>query len=130
MKRHWLLWITGLSGSGKTLLAKKIKNKVEKNYGPTIELSGDDLRNFFSLNKYNENSRRRYAKKYGEFCKFLTSKGFNVIFSTVSLFHDVQKWNRKNIKNYIEIYIKTDINKIIKKKNKPFYKKKTCKYCW
>ena len=46
----------------------------------------------------------------------------NVILSTVSLFHKVRKWNRANINNYVEIYIKSDINEIIKKKNKFFYK--------
>ena len=124
MKKHWLFWITGLSGSGKTKLAKKIKKKIEEEYGPTIELSGDELRKYFSLNKYDEKSRRNYAKKYGNFCNFLTKKGFNVIFSTVSLFHDVQISNRKTINNYIEIFVKSNINLLIKKRKKFFYRKK------
>ena len=45
-----------------------------------------------------------------------------MIISTVSLFHKVRKWNRSNIQNYLEIYIKADIAKIIKKKKKFFYK--------
>ena len=122
MKKHWLFWITGLSGSGKTKLAKKIKKKIEEEYGPTIELSGDELRKYFSLNKYDEISRRNYAKKYGNFCNFLTKKGFNVIFSTVSLFHDVQISNRKTINNYIEIFVKSNINLLIKKRKKFFYR--------
>ena len=34
----------------------------------------------------------------------------------------MRKWNKTNIKNYVEIYIKSDIQEIIKKKNKFFYK--------
>ena len=45
----------------------------------------------------------------------------NIILSTVSLFDKVRKWNKANISNYIEIYIKSDINKIIKLKKKYFY---------
>jgi len=45
-----------------------------------------------------------------------------VIFSTVSLFHRVQKWNRTHIDNYIEIYIQSNIKKIIRRKKKFFYK--------
>lgn len=127
MKKKWLFWITGLSGSGKTQLAKKIKKDIEKINGPTLEISGDDLRKYFSLNKYDEKSRRNYAKKYSHFCNFLINKGFNVIFSTVSLFHEVQSFNRKKISNYMEIFIKSDINQLIKKKNKFFYKKKNSK---
>ena len=48
-------------------------------------------------------------------------KGVNVIISTVSLFHEIHKWNKKNIKNYKEVYIKSDLNQIIKNKKKKFY---------
>ena len=52
-----LFWITGLSGSGKTSLAKKIKKDISKRYGPTIVISGDNLRKIFLLNKYDYESR-------------------------------------------------------------------------
>ena len=34
---------------------------------------------------------------------------------------EVRNWNRKNIKNYIEIYIKSDLKNIINKKKKRLY---------
>ena len=49
-KSGYLFWITGLSGSGKTSLAEKILNFIKKNVGPTIILSGDDLREIFNYN--------------------------------------------------------------------------------
>ena len=42
----------------------------------------------------------------------------------MALFDEVRLWNRKNIKNYLEIYIKTDIKNIIKKNLLKFIKKK------
>jgi adenylylsulfate kinase-like enzyme len=47
-----LFWITGISGSGKTILANKIKREIIRNYGPTLIISGDDIRKIFKLNKY------------------------------------------------------------------------------
>ena len=47
-----LFWITGLSGSGKTTLAKLIKKDVIKHFGPTLLVSGDDLRKIFGFKKY------------------------------------------------------------------------------
>ena len=44
-----LFWITGLSGSGKTTLGKKIHRDIKKLYGPTLMISGDDVRKIFSL---------------------------------------------------------------------------------
>ena len=42
-----LFWITGLSGSGKTTIAEKIKGEISKKYGQTLTISGDDLRKNF-----------------------------------------------------------------------------------
>ena len=119
-----LFWITGLSGSGKTTIAEKIKKKIYNKYGPTLTISGDDLRNILNFKKFSRKERLLYALSYGRFCKCLVEKKINVIFSTVSLFHKVRKWNRSNINNYVEIYIESDINKIIRQKKKFFYKRK------
>ena len=117
-----LFWITGLSGSGKTAIAEKIKNNILNKYGPTVIVSGDDLRKMFNFKKFSRKDRLAYALIYSEFCKCITDNRINVILSTVSLFHKVRKWNRSNINNYIEIYIQSDINKVVKQKRKFFYK--------
>ena len=121
-KKGILFWITGLSGSGKTTIAKKIENHISKKYGATIIVSGDNLRKMFNFKKFSRKDRLAYASIYSKFCKCITDNKINIILSTVSLFHKVRKWNRSNINNYIEIYIQSDINKIIKQKNKFFYK--------
>ena len=118
-----LFWITGLSGSGKTTIAKKIEKYILEKYGPTITLSGDDIRKIFNFKKFSKKDRLAYALVYCKFCKCITDNKINIILSTVSLFHKVRKWNRTNVSNYMEIYIQSDINKIIKQKNKFFYKK-------
>ena len=40
------------------------------------------------------------------------------------MFNSVRNWNKKNVDNYIEIYIESNIDKLIKKGDKFFYKKK------
>ena len=117
-----LFWITGFSGSGKTSLAKKIHKKIILKYGPTLIISGDDLRKIFGYRKFTRKDRFTYALSYSKFCKSIIDNNINVIFSTVSLFHTVRKWNKLNIKNYIEIYIQSDIHQIIKQKKKFFYR--------
>ena len=92
-----LFWITGLPGSGKTSIAEKIHNVISKRYGSTITISGDDLRKIFNYNKFSRKYRLVYALSYSKFCKYITDKNVNVIFSTVSLFHKVREWNKLNI---------------------------------
>ena len=119
-KKGILFWITGLSGSGKTTLGKKIFKQIANKYGKTILLNGDDLRNIFQLKKYSKIDRFMIALGYSKFCKKITNQGINVIFATVSMSHKIRKYNSKNI----EIYIKSDLGKIIKKNKKKIYFKK------
>lgn len=116
-----LFWVTGLSGSGKTSIAKKIKNSISKGYGPTIVISGDDLRKNFDLKKYDKHSRLAYGKKYNQFCKIILNQKINVIFAVVGLFDELRYWNRKHIQNYCEIFIKSPIKNIINAKKKRVY---------
>lgn len=122
-KKGILFWITGLSGAGKTSLANSVKNKIKQQFGPTIVLNGDDLRRIFKLNKYDQNSRLEYGKNYAKFAKFITDQNINLIFTVVGMFDQIRSWNKKNIKNYVEIYVKASISKIKKKRTKKIYLK-------
>lgn len=126
-KKGILFWITGLSGSGKTTLGKNIHKDIIKLYGPTIMLSGDNLRKIFKLSGHSKNERLKITKSYCSFVKYITDQNINVIFAVVGLFDEPRKWNRKNISNYIEIYIKSNIKKIIKLGRKKIYHKKNIK---
>lgn len=119
-----LFWITGLSGSGKTTLGKQIHKDINKLYGPTIMISGDDVRNMFNLKGYEYNERLEIAKKYSKFAKYVTGQKINLIFAVVGMLHEPRKWNKKNIDNYVEIYIKSKIKEIIKTNKKKIYKKR------
>ena len=116
-----LFWITGFSGSGKTQISKKIYSKIKKNYGSTILFSGDDIRKIFNLNGYSYEDRLKIVMKYCKLAKSITNQNINVIFAVVGMMHSVRAWNKKNIKNYVEIYIKSELKKIIKKGKKRIY---------
>lgn len=119
-----LFWITGLSGSGKTTLAKKIKKKIQKIYGPTILISGDDVRRIFNFKDYSKEKRLSLVLKYCKLAKFITNQNINLIFAVVGMMDQVRNWNKKNIPNYIEIYVKSNLKNIIKQKKKKIYFKK------
>ena len=121
MKKGILFWITGLSGSGKTTLSKKIFPHIKKKYGPTILLDGDKCRKVMNLNGFTYKDRLSNAKIFIQLAKKITDQNINVIFSLVCLMDKPRAWNKKNIKKYLEIYIKSEIKKIILKKKKRIY---------
>jgi len=119
-----LFWVTGLSGSGKTIISKKIKNDIDKYYGPTLLVSGDDLRKIFKFDKYTAEERIVLGRYYCNFAKFITNQKINLIFAVVGMRDSIRNWNRKNITNYLEVYIKTNLKTIIKANKKKIYHKK------
>jgi adenylylsulfate kinase-like enzyme len=123
-KKGILFWVTGLSGSGKTTISKKIQNDIQKLYGPTLLISGDDIRKIFNFKDYSASKRYSLVMKYCEFAKFITNQNVNLIFAVVGMMDEIRTWNKKNITNYLEIYIKSDLKKIIKIKKKKIYHKK------
>ena len=121
-----VIWLIGLPGSGKTSIANKIKKKFSRDFGPTIVMSGDDLRKIYGLKKYSKEERIKLGKNHSKFCKSISDQGINIIFAAISLFDEIRKFNRKNIKNYVEVYVKSKISRIkqIRKKNLYFKNKK------
>jgi adenylylsulfate kinase-like enzyme len=122
-KKGILFWITGLSGSGKTTLGKKITKDIEKIHGPTIMISGDDIREIFKLKGFEYDDRLKITKKYCQFVRYITNQKINVIFAVVGMFDDSRKWNKLNIDNYVEIYIKSNIKTILRIGKKKIYNK-------
>lgn len=120
-----LFWITGLSGSGKTTIAKKITSYISKKYGPTVCISGDELRKTFKLKGYRKIERLEIGKKYVNFINIIIKQKINVIFAVVGLFHELHKSNKKKFPNYVEIYIKSNFKKVKSKRKKIFYRKKS-----
>lgn len=120
-KKGILFWITGLSGCGKTSVAKLLHKKIINVCGPTLVISGDDIRSDFRLKGYDKISREKIGFMYSRFFKRILDQRINIIFAGIVLINNVRDYNRSNIHNYIEVYIKSNINSIKKKKIKKIY---------
>jgi len=120
-----VFWITGLPGSGKTNIAKNILKRIEKDYGPTLHLSGDEVRKMLRVTGYTKQERFKIGLKYHKICRKISELGVNVLFDVVCLIEKIRKENRKYLENYLEIFIKADGKILIEKKKKYFYKIKT-----
>ena len=119
-----VLWITGVSGSGKTTISKLIYKKFKQIYGPTIILQGDELRKILNFKDYSRLGRINNGLIFSDLLKKISNQGINVIISVIGMFDIIRKKNRKNLKNYIEIYIQCKISKVLKKTRKKHYKTK------
>lgn len=101
-----VIWITGLSGAGKSTVADALKSRFECQGRKPILLDGDVLRGLFSNgDKYDATSRLELARNYGRLCQMLAHQGQTVICATISMRNQVYDWNRKNLPNYLEVFL-------------------------
>ena len=118
-----VIWITGLSGSGKTTLAKTIFQKLKERSFSPILIDGDEMRKIFKTDKekYNTDDRLENAWRICKLSNLLSGQGNNVIVSTMSLFDEIHKWNRKNFNEYYEVFLDIPISELIKRDSKNIY---------
>lgn len=115
-------WITGLSGAGKTTIGKLFYEKIKEKYPNTVFLDGDRMRKVFGDDLgYSKEERRKCAMRYSRLCAMLQEQGLNVICCTISMFDSVREWNRENIRNYKEIYVKVSMDTLNTRDQKGLY---------
>ena len=104
-----VIWITGLSGAGKTSVAKALVTKLREKGLSAVLLDGDELREVFpGGQRYDQETRLKLALAYGRLCRLLSRQGLNVVCATISMHRDVYAWNRAHIENYVEVLIDAD----------------------
>ena len=73
-----VIWIIGLSGSGKTYISNKL-NKNKKNLKHLIGLDGDEIRKYLTYDFVIIKKIEKKFKKNSRFIKVFRKKGFLVI---------------------------------------------------
>lgn len=115
-------WITGLSGAGKTTIGRLFYEKLHESKSNVVFLDGDVLREVFGNDLgHSLADRKKSGMRNAKLCKLLSDQGIDVVCATISMFHDCHKWNRENITNYKEIYIKVPFEILQQRDQKGLY---------
>ncbi len=120
-----VIWFTGLSASGKSTLAHALENALfEKGY-KTYVLDGDNIRH--GLNKdlgFSPQDREENIRRIGEVAKLFADAGIIVLTAFISPYcSDREKARKLNPRNFIEVYVKCDLDVCEQRDPKGLYKK-------
>ncbi len=117
-----VFWITGLSGTGKTTLGRELWGRLRAAGRPATFLDGDALRSVIAEDLgHSADDRRRSAMRNARLSRLLAEQGADVVCATISLFHEVHRWNRENIPGYREIYLRVPIDELRRRDSKGIY---------
>ena len=87
-----VIWITGMSGSGKTFYANKICTHLKKKYKNIFFIDGDEIRKYINYKlRYSVSDRRKNSKFIQDLCKYLEKKNLLVVCAILSIFPSHQK---------------------------------------
>lgn len=119
-----VIWLIGKSGSGKTYFGEHLYHKIKVNHSNIVLLDGDLLRNTISKDlghtkedRFISEERRSYLSK------ILSDQGIHVIISGLSNEIKIRKWNKENIIDYVEIYIRASQETLHNRDPKGIYKR-------
>lgn len=120
-----IVWITGISGAGKTTLGKQLVSEFRKLGRNTIFLDGDELRSILKSENtsihYDRTTRIELALKYSKLCAVLSKQGMDVVIATISMYREVFEWNSENLSDYYEIFLDVPKNIVIDRDAKGIY---------
>lgn len=122
MKKGTLYWVTGLSGAGKTTIGNRLYYQMKQKEDNVVLLDGDILKQIAGKDLgYDRESRIERGYRYSTLCKVLTDQGIYVIICTIAMYDEIRDWNRKNIENYVEVFLDVDMETLRKRNRKDLY---------
>lgn len=120
-----VLWFTGLSGSGKSTIARKLEEKLYEKGILTYVLDGDNVRR--GLNRdlgFSPEDRKENIRRIGEVVKLFYDSGVFVMACFISPYKKDRDVVRKLIgKDFIEVFVKCSLEECKKRDTKGLYKK-------
>ena len=122
----FLLWFTGLSGSGKSTIANIVEQKLHKKGVKTFTLDGDNIRK--KINKdltFTPDDRTENIRRIAELANLMVEAGIVTLAAFVSPYKKDREKIRSIVKdvNFIEIFVNTSIEECERRDVKGLYKK-------
>lgn len=124
--KSFIIWFTGLSGSGKSTIANMVEGRLHEKGISTYILDGDNLRN--GLNEdlgFSSEDRKENIRRIGEVAKIFVDSGIVVLATFISPYISDREDVRKKVQQgeFLEIYVKCPLEACEKRDPKGLYKK-------
>ncbi len=125
-QRGLTVWLTGLSGSGKSTVAIALERMLSAEGFLCRLIDGDNLRTGLNANLgFSEEDRRENIRRIAEVCKLFTQTGIVTLAAFVSPTEELRALARERIgeEEFFEVYIATPLEECERRDVKGLYAK-------
>lgn len=119
----FVLWISGIPISGKTELGDMVYKELKKSKLKAQRLDSHDVRPLFPETGFSKEEVDNHIRRVGHLASMLESNGIITIASFVSPYKESKGFVRDLCKNYVEVYLDTDVESVKKFDKNGFYEK-------
>jgi adenylylsulfate kinase len=116
-----VLWFTGLSGSGKSTIAARVRDELERRGEEVEQIDGDTLREVFPNTGFTRAEREEHLRRTGYMASRLAAHGVTVVASLVSPYRESREFIRKLCLEFVEIYVATPLEECERRDVKGLY---------
>ena len=124
--KAFLIWFTGLSGSGKSTIANALESKLNNQNVSTYSLDGDNIR--LGINKdltFSPEDRTENIRRIAEIANLFVDAGIVTLASFVSPYINDRDEVKNTVgqENFIEVFVNTSLEECERRDVKGLYKK-------
>ena len=116
-----VLWFTGLSGSGKSTIATRVHQELERRGVEVEYIDGDALREVFPATGFTREEREEHLRRTGYMASRLAAHGVTVVASFVSPYRASREFTRRLCPGFLEIFVATPLDECERRDVKGLY---------
>lgn len=121
MDKGTVYFFTGLAGAGKTTIGGLFYRQLKKQKPNVFWADGDHVGGVFGHSGYSMEIRKEAARRGFRLWRELAEQGIDVVVCSIAIYDEIRSWNRENIENYKEIYIKVSRETLYRRDQKGLY---------
>ncbi len=119
-----VIWLTGIPASGKTTLALRLKNYYKQMGWPADILDGDEIRKTLSKDLgFSPEDRKEHNRRLIVVAKILLKNRITTIVPLISPYIETREFARKELGDFVEVWVKASVDECIRRDPKGLYKK-------